>query len=57
MDEECEGSGREVPGDPPPDEAATCPVCGRETRVQTHAADSGSTFTIAHHRRVVRESG
>lgn len=56
MDEECEGSGREVPAGPPPDEATTCPACGRETKVDGHEVDGEMRFTIARHEKVVKDS-
>lgn len=56
MDHDCEGGGREVPGDPPPNEAATCPVCGRATPVEPQETD-GVNFTIAPHQKIVDESG
>ncbi|MDZ4264657.1 MAG: hypothetical protein U1D00_02975 [Mycobacterium sp.] len=56
MDHECEGSGRELPGDPPPAEAAACPVCGRETRVDADDAGGGLSFVVARHQKVVEET-
>ncbi|ADT99820.1 MULTISPECIES: hypothetical protein [Mycolicibacterium] len=53
---ECAGSGRELPGDPPPARAATCPVCGRETKVDPSddAGDGGGFgFVVAPHDAVV----
>ena len=52
MDHDCEGSGRELRGDPRPDEATTCPVCGRETRVDPDGSGGDVTLTIAHHQKV-----
>ncbi|SRX81646.1 hypothetical protein [Mycolicibacterium parafortuitum] len=52
---ECAGSGRELPGDPPPDRAATCPVCGRETPIEPkHGTreDGGLSFVVAPHDNV-----
>lgn len=53
MDHECEGSGRELPAGPPPDVATTCPVCGRETRVDGRDSDGEMRFTIEQHQQVV----
>ncbi|MCV7153982.1 hypothetical protein H7I57_22810 [Mycobacterium pyrenivorans] len=55
MDHECEGSGRELPGDPPPAEAAACPVCGRETRVDPDESGGSLSFVVARHQKVVEE--
>ncbi|MGE0217031.1 hypothetical protein [Mycolicibacterium sp.] len=49
---DCPGSGRELPTDPPPAEAATCPVCGRETRVEPRHTGDELTFTVAAHQQV-----
>ncbi|MEW5810855.1 MAG: hypothetical protein AB1925_15515 [Actinomycetota bacterium] len=46
---ECVGTGREVPNDQPSAQAATCPVCGRETPVEPKEIDGGLRFTIAPH--------
>ncbi|UXA15646.1 hypothetical protein KXD97_20080 [Mycobacterium sp. SMC-8] len=53
----CPGSGRELPGDPPPATAATCPECGRETRVDPEETDQGLRFTVAPHEQVGRDIG
>lgn len=50
MDQQCEGSGRELPGGPPPDEATACPVCGREVKVEE--ADHGQRFAVESHQKV-----
>jgi hypothetical protein len=55
MDQECEGSGHELPAGPPPDEATACPECGRETKIESHESGGGSTFTIARHQKIVAE--
>ncbi|MDT5334687.1 MAG: hypothetical protein QOD90_192 [Mycobacterium sp.] len=52
MERECEGGGREVQEGPPPDVAMTCPVCGRETKVDVDDADGGMRLTIARHQQV-----
>jgi hypothetical protein len=54
MERECEGGGREVQEGPPPDVAMTCPVCGRETKVDVDVddADGGMRLTIARHQQV-----
>ena len=49
----CPGSGHELPVGPPPAEAATCPVCGRETKVDPKESDDGLTFTVERHEAVV----
>ncbi|BBY77790.1 molybdenum ABC transporter ATP-binding protein [Mycolicibacterium parafortuitum] len=56
---ECAGSGHELPGDPPPDRAATCPVCGRETPIEPKHDKAGGTggngglsFVVAPHDNV-----
>ncbi len=49
---DCPGSGRELPTDPPANEAATCPVCGRETPVDPEETDDGLKFTVAPHEKV-----
>jgi len=51
MNQECEGSGRELPDGPPPDEATACPVCGREVKVEE--TDHGQRFAIESHQKVV----
>lgn len=56
MEHECEGSGRELPGDPPSAEAAACPVCGRATGVDPPKPGAGVNFTVARHQEVVNES-
>jgi hypothetical protein len=56
VNHECEGSGRELPAGPPPDEATTCPVCGRETKVEPIESGDGSRFTIEPHQKVVEEA-
>lgn len=56
MDQQCEGVGQVIAGDPPPDEAMMCPVCGRETRVEPKESDDGLDFTIAAHQKVIQES-
>jgi hypothetical protein len=56
MNHECEGSRREVPTGPRPNEATSCPVCGRETKVDVHEGDGDTSFTIAPHRKIVEES-
>jgi hypothetical protein len=56
MNHECEGVGRVVQGDPPPNTATTCPVCGRGTRVDPQETDQGLNFTIGSHQTVVQES-
>lgn len=56
MDQQCEGVGQVIEGDPPPDEAMMCPVCGRETRVEPKESDDGLDFTIAAHQKVIHES-
>lgn len=45
----CEGTGRYVPDDQPSAQAATCPVCGRETPVEPEETDDGLRFSIAPH--------
>jgi hypothetical protein len=55
MERECEGSGRDVSDGPPPNVAMTCPVCGRETKVDIHDADGGMQLTIARHQQVGTE--
>lgn len=49
----CPGSGRELPNDPPSAEAATCPVCGRETKVEPKETDDGLMFTVDDHEQVI----
>lgn len=49
----CPGSGRELPDGPPPAEAATCPVCGRQTKVDPKETDEGLIFTVEEHDQVV----
>ena len=56
MDQECEGSGRELPDGPPPDRATACPVCGREIRVDPDETANGSSFVIGRHQKVIQES-
>jgi hypothetical protein len=56
VDHECEGSGRELPAEPPPDRATTCPVCGRETKVEPRDTDGDSRFIIESHQQVVKET-
>jgi hypothetical protein len=56
MDHECDGSGVELPVGPPPAEATTCPVCGRETRIEGRDVDGEMRFTIEPHQQVVKES-
>lgn len=48
----CPGSGRELPADPPANEAATCPVCGRETKVEPKETADGLTFTVDRHDQI-----
>lgn len=48
----CPGSGREL-SDPPAYEATTCPVCGRQTRIEPKDSEGGLTFTIEDHQQVV----
>ena len=50
--DQCPGSGRELSGDPPPNRAATCPECGRETPVDPEETEHGLTFTVTPHARV-----
>jgi hypothetical protein len=50
--DDCPGSGRELSTDPPADRAATCPVCGREIRVEPEETDEGLKFTVAPHQQV-----
>lgn len=52
MASECEGSGRDLPAGPPPDEATTCPVCGRETKIEASDDGDGDSYTVARHDRV-----
>jgi hypothetical protein len=52
MERECAGSGRDVGEGPPPDVAMTCPVCGREIKVDAHDVDSDMHLTIARHQEV-----
>jgi hypothetical protein len=52
MDQECPGSGRELPSEPPPNEAADCPECGREVRVDVTEAEHGQRITIEQHQAV-----
>ncbi|MBB2990318.1 hypothetical protein FHR72_001786 [Mycolicibacterium iranicum] len=53
--DECPGSGRRLPlSDQPSADAATCPVCGRETRVAPEETDDGLTFTIDSHAAVAQ---
>ena len=47
--DECPGSGRELPDDPPANRAATCPVCGRETNVDDRETEAGLRFSVASH--------
>jgi hypothetical protein len=56
MNHECEGGGRVVAGDPPPNEPMECPVCGRATRVDPQETADGLRFTVARHEQVVKES-
>lgn len=51
MDQQCEGSGRELPKGPPPDVATACPVCGREVKVEE--VDEGQRFAVENHQKVV----
>jgi hypothetical protein len=53
MEQECVGSGREVSGEPPPDRAAVCPVCGREVRVDVQETGHGQRTAIEPHQKVV----
>lgn len=50
--QDCSGSGRRVQ-DEPNAQAATCPVCGREVRVEPQETDGGLAFTVAPHQRAV----
>jgi hypothetical protein len=52
----CSGSGRELTGDPPPNTAASCPVCGRGVRVDGHDTERGMTFSVGPHEEIVRSS-
>jgi rRNA maturation endonuclease Nob1 len=52
MTHECNGGGREVPAGPPPAEAMTCPVCGRETKIEAQETDGDLRYTIAQHQKV-----
>jgi hypothetical protein len=49
----CEGTGRRVAEDELSAQAATCPVCGRETPVEPTETDDGLHFTVAPHDAVV----
>jgi hypothetical protein len=51
MNQECEGSGRELPDGPPPAVATACPVCGREVKVEE--IDNEQRFAVEHHQKVV----
>ena len=55
MDDECQGSGRELPAGPPPAVATACPVCGREVKVEP-VEGQGDRFVIEHHQRVVEQA-
>lgn len=57
MELECKGSGRELPVGPPPNEATTCPECGRATTVDGHETAGEMRFTIANHQQVVGGQG
>jgi hypothetical protein len=37
MESQCEGSGRLIPGGPPPDVPMQCPECGRNVQVESKA--------------------
>ncbi|MCV7012962.1 hypothetical protein [Mycolicibacterium madagascariense] len=52
MSQDCAGSGHELPQEPPPNEAATCPECGREVRVDVAEADDGQRVTVERHQAV-----
>ena len=54
--QDCPGSGHELSAGPPPNSAATCPVCGRATPVEPEETDEGLMFTIAPHEQVVGHS-
>jgi hypothetical protein len=61
MDDQCEGSGRELPAGPPPAVATACPVCGREVKVEPvdgHQGEGrdGSRFVVEAHQKVVKQS-
>jgi len=50
---ECQGSGRAVPDDQMSAQAATCPICGRETPVEPAERGGGLGFTVAPHDAMV----
>jgi hypothetical protein len=52
----CPGSGSELPDGPPAAEAAICPVCGRETKVDPKETEDGLKFTVEAHDQVVAGS-
>lgn len=52
----CPGGGHELSAEPPPNTAASCPVCGRATRVEPEHTEDGLTFTIERHEKVVETS-
>jgi len=57
MDQQCAGSGRELPGEPPPDTAVACPECGREVRIDVQEAEHGQRVVIEDHQGMVDVSG
>lgn len=48
----CPGSGTQL-SEPPPNTAASCPVCGRATKVDPEHTADGLKFTIEQHEQVV----
>lgn len=56
MNHLCSGSGRELAGDPPPNTATSCPVCGRGVRVDGNDTDHGMTFSVAAHQQIFQSS-
>ena len=57
MDEQCAGSGRELPGEPPPDTAVACPECGREVRIDVQEAEHGQRVVVEDHQGMVDVPG
>lgn len=51
----CTGSGTDLAGDPPPNTAANCPVCGRAVRVDGHDTERGMRFSVGAHEEIVGE--